>query len=191
MVMNRGTLVLVVGPSGAGKDSVIDGARARFANDPSITFPARVVTRPADAGGERHAPVSEADFGRMAAAGAFALWWRAHGLGYGIPRSIEDHLADGRCVVVNVSREAVNEAQRRYAPVKVVVVTAPAAILARRLAARGRESAAEIEERLSCAPETVPAGPGVEIIDNSGDLREAVRRFVDILRRVAAEEGAR
>ena len=74
-------LVLVVGPSGAGKDSLLNAARAAFADDPRIHFVRRVITRPADPGGEDHEPVNEAGF----AARSFALSWSAHGLSDGIP----------------------------------------------------------------------------------------------------------
>jgi hypothetical protein len=99
-----GRLVLVVGPSGVGKDSVLDGARAALKGNPDVVFPRRVVTRAPGLGGEDYIPASEADFAAMAANGDFALHWPAHGLHYGIPNSIEADLAAGRQVVVNVSQ---------------------------------------------------------------------------------------
>ncbi len=69
-------LVLVVGPSGAGKDSLLQTAREAFRCDPRIGFARRVITRPADPDGENHEPVSEAEF----TARDFALSWSAHGL---------------------------------------------------------------------------------------------------------------
>ena len=99
-------LVAVVGPSGAGKDTLLAGARARLAGDARFRFVRRGITRPADPGGEDHDPLTQTAFARLRDAGGFALWWEAHGLLYGIPRDIEADLAAGRVVVANLSRAA-------------------------------------------------------------------------------------
>lgn len=177
--MSRGTLVLVVGPSGAGKDSVIGWCRDHLDGNPIVVFPRRVVTRAADPDAEDHDTVDEAGFEARIGRGDFALHWRAHGLGYGIPTSIADDLAKGRSVVVNVSRAVIDDARARFQPVRVVVVTASPAILAERLRQRNRETHAEIDRRLARAA-TMPAGGDVTVIDNSGALEVAGLALVRI-----------
>lgn len=168
----RGTLVLVVGPSGAGKDSLIGWCRARLAADASVVFPRRTITRLAD-GSEDHDSLSEAAFEAAVGRGAFALHWRAHGLGYGIPATIAGELAAGRSVVANVSRAVLDEARRRFPPVRVVVVTAPAEVLAERLRRRDRENTEDIARRLARAAAHAPAGPDVVTVENAGSLGAA------------------
>jgi ribose 1,5-bisphosphokinase len=144
-----GRLVLVVGPSGAGKDTLIDLARAAFRDDPSVVFPRRVVTRAA--AGEPHDSMDTDAFERAARAGAFALTWDAHDLRYGIPADIDDNIRTGQTVVCNVSRTIVDAARERYAEVRVVLVTAPAEVLSARLAARARGSDGDFARRLARA----------------------------------------
>ena len=139
-------LVLVVGPSGAGKDTLLDLARAGLADEPRIRFVRRDITRPASAGGEAHTAVTAAQF--AARRPGYALSWQAHGLGYGIPGDIAADLAAGHVVVANISRAVIAEAAEKF-PVTVLEITAPPHILAERLAARGRETAADIAARLA------------------------------------------
>lgn len=176
--MSRGVLHLVVGPSGAGKDALIDAARTAR---PDILFPTRVVTRPADAGGETHDAADAAAFTARAAAGDFALSWAAHGLSYGVPRAIEAALAEGRHVVVNVSRATIPEARARYAPLRILRIDAPEAVRAARIAGRGRETGAEAASRLARALPCPVEGPDVAVLDNGGDLGDARAAFLAAL----------
>jgi len=172
-------LVLVVGPSGAGKDTLLDAARAALAADPRFRFVRRVITRPADAGGEAHQAVTEAAF----ATHTFALAWQAHGLRYGIPDDITVDLAAGRVVVANVSRGVIVEAVARF-PVRVIEITAPPEVLATRLAMRGRESVADVTARLA---RTVarPDGVPIETVMNDATVEAGTARFLAALNRAA------
>jgi ribose 1,5-bisphosphokinase len=171
-------LIPVVGPSGAGKDTLIDAARAAR---PDIHVPQRVITRDASAGGEDFRGVSDAQFQALSASGAFALEWRAHGLCYGIPATILTALDEGQIVVFNGSRGIIDSVRARFASVLIVVVTAAPAILAERLALRGRESAEQVKARLERMVYASPTGDDVVQIDNSGDLDRSVARFLAAL----------
>ena len=151
-------LVLVVGPSGAGKDTLLDLARAELADDRRVRFVRREITRPASAGGEDHIAITAAEFD--ARRNQYALSWQAHGLGYGIPADIADDLAQANVVVANVSRAMIAEAATKF-PVIVLEITAPPAVLAARLAARGRETEADIAARLA---RQVPLPDGVRVV---------------------------
>lgn len=178
---DRGILFLVAGPSGVGKDSLIDGARHWLADDVSYHFPRRVITRSESAVGEDHRAVTAEEFGRLDAEGAFMLSWEAHGHHYGIPASAEQALTKGRAVIVNVSRQIIDLARRRWPPVRLILVSAPRAVLAERLAARGRESAEAISDRLDRADAYRIEGDDVRELVNADRLDRAIDRFVALL----------
>jgi ribose 1,5-bisphosphokinase len=181
LASTTGRLFLVVGPSGAGKDSLLDGARRALDGRPGFAFPRRIITRQSDPGSESHATLSEAEFERQQAAGAFFLYWPAHGLRYALPGSIADDLAAGVTVIVNVSRSVIEEARRRHPATTVVFVTAPPAVLEQRLLARGREDLAAVRSRLARST-AFPTGPDVVTVMNDGPLDAAVAQFLAILK---------
>lgn len=176
-----GRLTLIVGPSGVGKDSLLAAAREALRNDATIVFPRRVVTRAPDLGGEDYIAMSEADFEAECRRGGFAVHWLAHGLRYGLPIAIEADLRAGRQVVVNVSRAIIAEARRAYPGLLVIAVTAPTALLRQRLEARGRESAAEITQRLARAGAFDLGGDGVVELSNDGPLEQGAAKLVALL----------
>lgn len=185
----RGCLVLVVGPSGAGKDSILDGARNRLAGDPAFVFVRRDITRPADASGENHTPVSMDEFRKRAVDGSYALAWEAHGHGYGVPAAALADLARGQSAIVNVSRGVLASARSRFEPVRIVNIAVPRQILAQRLADRGREDSDAIARRLARADAFQVEGGDVFSLVNDGPLDRSVDAFVEILRSVSPRNG--
>jgi ribose 1,5-bisphosphokinase len=174
-----GKLVLVVGPSGAGKDTLIGLARKFCAGNDRVVFPRRTVTRPSSAF-EDNLMLTPSEFDAALAKKDFALHWQAHGHRYGIPRSIDNDIGTGKTVIVNVSRTIIALAQARYGNVVVVLVTAPADVLAQRLAARKRASDADVGERLQRAELDADFAADV-VINNVGDPDANARRVLDAL----------
>ncbi|MET3614914.1 phosphonate metabolism protein PhnN/1,5-bisphosphokinase (PRPP-forming) [Rhizobium aquaticum] len=181
--MSRGTIFVVVGPSGAGKDSVIDHARRQLAGDKTYRIVKRYITRPKEAGGEDHQPVDHAAFSELAAAGRLALHWQAHGLFYGIPAETLDDLQAGRILIANGSRAALPAFREVYGDaLKVVLVTAPQTVLAERLAARGREAADSILQRLERSGELGDETIADFVIVNDKELAAAGDLFAGYVR---------
>jgi ribose 1,5-bisphosphokinase len=175
-----GRLILVVGPSGAGKDTLIGLARAACADDGNIVFPRRVVTREATSF-EDNEQVSLDGFRQALARGDFAVHWQAHGHCYALPRAIDDDIRAHRTVVANVSRTVVDTMRRGYADVVVVSITAPPEILAARLAGRARDSDGKIADRLNRPVENVAAAPDITIT-NVGGVEDHARQLTKIIR---------
>lgn len=159
-----GKLVLVVGPSGAGKDTLLGLARTVCADDPKIVFARRVVTREASEA-EDNEQMSAEGFREAQARGAFTAHWEAHGHAYGLPRSLDDDIRAGRTVVANVSRTVISALRHSYANVVVISITAPADVLAERLAMRKRGSDGNIAQRLARTVED--AEPDATIVNVS------------------------
>lgn len=177
-----GRMIVVVGPSGAGKDTLIQRAAEHFKNHDGLRFVRRAITRAASAGGEDHESLSEVEFEARERDGGFAVSWAAHGLRYGIPRHTLDQLRTGLCLVANGSRSALPLFRQAYTHLLVVNVTAQPEILAERLVARGRESREDILARLQRGSLTVRGDYKVETIDNSGEVDLAVDRLISLLK---------
>jgi ribose 1,5-bisphosphokinase len=173
-----GRLVLVVGPSGAGKDTLIGLAQAACADDAGVVFARRVVTRAASEF-ENNEQVTPDAFRDAQARGAFAVDWEAHGLCYALPRTIDDHIRAGRSVVANISRTVIPALRAGYDNVVVVSITAPPEVLAARLAARGRDSDGPIGERLRRSVED--AAPDA-IISNVGAAAAHADELVGVIK---------
>lgn len=176
--MTIGPLFAVVGPSGAGKDTLIESARRAR---PDLLIVRRVITRPSEAGGEDFEGVTESEFSARKARGDFALDWRAHGLRYGIPAlQVAEHLA-GRTVLFNGSRAVLEQAALLFPALQVIRVTAPSAVLLERLLKRGREGRDEIEARIARSRYEVPSSLAVTDVINDGPLALSEQRFLAAL----------
>ena len=184
--IRNGVFVAVVGPSGAGKDTLIGYAKTRFADETRLDFVRRVITRPSDAASEDHDTLADAAFAEAEADGAFAIAWEAHGLHYGIPAEVDWSVANGHVAVANVSRAIIPALRDRYANLAVVEITATPEILAERLARRGRESRGEVLARLARSANVALSGPDITSIDNSGAREIAGERFAEVLRKAMA-----
>ena len=187
-----------MGPSGSGKDSLLQAARASL-EARGCRFARRVITRSAESVGEDALGVTPAEFERLEGEGAFALSWRANGLAYGIPREIDDWLSAGQDVLINGSRGHLEAARHRYPQLLAVLLQVDEEVLRQRLLARGRETPEQIEQRLARSRELqvgsalsplplAGEGPGERagqadtvILDNSGPLQQTVTRLLQLL----------
>lgn len=171
-------LIAMLGPSGAGKDSLLEHVRA---HRPEIHIPERIITRPPHPDSEAWRSVDQAEFEALRRDGAFLFEWQAHATLYAIPSSCLEALAAGRTVLFNGSRAAFPMMRQLQPDLEGIWIEVAPAILAERLAARGRESAEAITARL--ARQTSAPPEGATSISNNGTLAEAGAALLEFLDR--------
>ena len=187
----NGPLVYVMGPSGAGKDSVMNRARTLLPSTAPVFFAHRYITRPADSGGENHVALSEAEFLLRREHGLFAFDWEAHGNHYAIGCEIEIWRKAGLTVVVSGSREHFLNAHGLDADTHPVLITAPAERLVERLAERGREDSGAAAKRLGRGAAYTVDDARLVTIMNDGALETAAQAFVSLITRLQYSPDAR
>jgi len=178
--MKPGFFFYIVGPSGAGKDSLIDGARKELPSADFI-FAKRVITRPPGKPGEDYESCTEAQFKSQQKNGAFLVTWAAHGLMYGLPRGLVDAQQTGKHIIANGSREIAEQLKALVPNLVFIEITAPIDVLAKRIAQRGRETEQEIRERLARQVNPLPADVETFQIHNDQSLAIGIRRFVSVV----------
>jgi ribose 1,5-bisphosphokinase len=177
-----GWLILVVGNSGSGKDSIMKGVRDQFPSDSKNLYLAqRFITRPSS-DTEDNLTVTPEHFKKMSLQGKFALEWHIYGLDYGVPIEIDGWLRDGHIVLVNGSRTVVKKAREIYQNIKVVFIEVPFEITLKRIKVRGRESGQNLEERIRRAKNNQKYLDADFIVDNSGDLEDAITQFLNYVK---------
>lgn len=179
-----GTLLLVVGNSGSGKDSIISGAIEKYKTlkleqgKHNLYSPKRYITRPPSET-EDNIPITPEEFEKMDAKSKFALKWYIYGLHYGVPIKIENLLKKGKSVIINVSRTIIPEARETYKNLKVIFIKVPFEITLQRIKNRGRETDIELQKRIQRAKSHQSFPDADFIIDNSGDLENAIDQFLE------------
>jgi ribose 1,5-bisphosphokinase len=177
----EGRLFYIMGPSGAGKDSLLDYARARLGATGRIRFARRYITRTVGACGEDHIALSAAEFAARVAAGEFFLHWESHGYRYGIGIEVRQQLSQGFDVAINGSREYLPIARSLAPSLKPVAITASPEIIRGRLERRGREDPAAITERVTRASRFSVEPPDVIVIANDGPIEQGGEQLVAVL----------
>ena len=176
-------LVYVVGPSGAGKDSVLEGLARYLPSDARLRWARRTITRPPQLQGEQHEPMEVHAFSQSLQRGDFAIHWSANGLHYGIRQRELTSLMSGAWVFVNGSREHVPTLLAAFPKATIIHITASPDMLRHRLLARGRETQEDIDARLERA-ERFPLPRGAIEVRNDGTLDECVQALVHALRQL-------
>ena len=182
-----GVLFLIVGNSGSGKDSIMYGTAKNYPPDlKQVHIVKRYITRPPDVTEDNYCITLE-EFEYMEKIGKFALKWHIYHLNYGVPIEIDEWLKDGHPVLVNVSRMIIDEAREKYENIRVIFIEVPFKISLQRLEDRGREKGELLDERLERAKKNQEFPSADFVVDNSGDLGDAINQFLDYVLKVVKE----
>lgn len=181
----RPLLVVISGPSGVGKDSLVATLLER---DPALR---RVVTatdrprRPNERDGLDYHFVSRAEFEQMIAQGGLVEWAIVYGQYKGIPKwELERALESGQDVVVRVDIQGAAALRRLMPQAILIFVAAPSeAEMIRRLRERGGDTEEQVENRVATAREEMSHLEEFDylVINRQGRLDEAVEQVQAIL----------
>lgn len=178
--MHKTHVFYLMGPSGSGKDALIQWAKQHYSVDENLVFAHRYITRPIDLN-ENHLALSETEFLTRQRAGLFALTWQSHQLHYGIGIEVDTWLAQGHHVLINGSRAHLKQAQQRYINLVPILIDVDSEILAQRLLARGRESIQQIQQRLARNQQLYTLNHDIFVLYNNNSLSEAGHCLIDFL----------
>lgn len=171
--------VVLSGPSGAGKDTVL---RAALKLDSSLATVATVKTRPPRPGeidGVHQVFLSEEEFEQWLAADAFLEHAEVYGHYSGVPRAaVEQLLDEGKSVILRTDVQGARTLRERLTDPLLVFVTAPDfSTLERRIRSRGAESESDVARRLAAVKaELAEASWFDRLIINADDRQEAAAR---------------
>jgi phosphonate metabolism protein PhnN/1,5-bisphosphokinase (PRPP-forming) len=166
-------IILIVGASGVGKDSLL---KASLEQLPHTNVIQRYITRKPDENENNHFLSQEA-FSQKVHEDEFISFWSAHGNNYGIAK---EDIKEG-LNIISVSRGSIVDFEKLYDKVLTLHVTLPKEVLRTRLMHRARESSFEIEKRLNRTYESICAKNLVEF-DNSLCLEKSAQAFVRIIK---------
>ncbi|MBE7035583.1 MAG: guanylate kinase [Ruminococcaceae bacterium] len=181
--MNRGLLLVVSGPSGAGKGTI---CKALMQKKSDIHLSVSATTRsprPGEVDGESYYFISEETFRSMIESGGFIEWACFCQNYYGTPREkVEEQLAAGHDVILEIEVQGAMQVRSKF-PEAVFVFVMPPSLdeLRNRLSGRGTEQPEVVEERLKTALWEFSNIEKYNYIVLNDDVDKAVDRFIHII----------
>lgn len=177
--MQNSVIILIVGASGAGKDSLLNIAKKHFKDNASFNFVQRFIDRIPD-NNEKNFFIDTASFNLLD--NFFISKWEANAHHYGIPK----HFIKPNCInIISISREAIKDFESKFKNVYVIEIYVPLSLLKQRLEARGREDSNQIEHRLKMAKKKVKAR-NLTRFNNARNFTQCGKKFCDLIQSIAA-----
>lgn len=171
-------IILIVGPSGVGKDTLLRAARKKLKENECFNFVKRYITRKPDSN-EKNFYLKDKAFFLLKQSSYFLSSWEAHDNYYGIAKECIQPGVN----IISTSRGHIKDFEHIFEDVTTVHVTIPKALLLSRLRLRGRESEAQIMARLKRMYDNIEARECVEF-DNSLSFEESTTAFVQLIKSI-------
>jgi len=177
-------LTVLSGPSGVGKDSVIELIRARA---PWVWLSVSVTTRrirDTETDGVHYHFVDRTEFERLASSGQLLEWAEFAGNLYGTPRQpVMDHLAAGRSVLLEIDLQGARLVRKAMPEAHLVFLTPPTwDELVRRLSGRGTEPPEVVARRLEVAQDELAAEGEFDVTLVNTSVQDVVDSLIALTR---------
>ncbi len=182
--MTKGRLIIVSGPSGSGKDTILQKVFERL---PEIKFSISTITRamrPGEVEGEKYNFVSREYFEDMIKNDLLLEYNNYVGNYYGTPKApVDKAIAEGKEIIVEVDVNGARNIKKcREDAISVFILPPSYEELNRRLSARGTDAPEVIEKRMKAALDEIAEAVNYDYIVVNDDLNEAVEDFITIIR---------
>ena len=183
---DRGKLIVVTGPSGVGKSTIVAEAVRRTGAAYSVSVTTRR-PRNGEIEGVHYRFVDRAAFEKMIDADELLEWAEIYGEYYGTPAApVREAVGDGRCVLMEIDIQGGMQVHEKVPDATFVLILPPVGgELNRRLGRRGSEDEAALARRLGEASKEVHAAEASGVYNHcivNDDLESAVKCVVDIIR---------
>lgn len=187
----RGLLVVISGPSGVGKGTVVSALLDELDD---VTLSTSVTTRerrPGETDGEEYHFVDGATFDRLVDDGALLEWATYAGHRYGTLRGpVDALLEEGRIVLLEIEVQGARQIREREPHALTVLLVPPSVeALARRLSGRGTEDEEVRDRRLEAARAELAAAGEFDRTVVNDDLDRCVAEVAEIIRRARDVDG--
>ena len=182
--MTKGRLIIVSGPSGSGKDTILQKV---FEKLPEIRFSISTITRdmrPGEVEGEKYNFVSREYFEDMIKNDLLLEYNNYVGNYYGTTKApVDKAIAEGKEIVVEVDVNGARNIKKRCEDAISIFIMPPSfEELHRRLSSRGTDAPEVIEKRMKAALDEIAEAKNYDFIVVNDDLNEAVKDFITIIK---------